>query len=84
MLAVPVAGCSRTSSRKGVFLGNPENSWIESGLDVERLVFISDAVCATAITLLALEIWLPEIHDPNTRELLKAFSARCRSSTASR
>jgi uncharacterized membrane protein len=54
-------------------LAGPENGWIESGSDVERLVFFSDAVFAIAITLFALEIRLPEMHDPTTRELAEAL-----------
>ena len=46
-----------------------EDSGIEGGSGVERLVYFSDAVFAIAITLLALEIRLPEMHDPTPREL---------------
>ncbi|MBA2714969.1 MAG: hypothetical protein H0U55_15615 [Rubrobacteraceae bacterium] len=38
------------SARKGVSLAGPENSWIEGGSDVERLVFFSDAVFATGVS----------------------------------
>lgn len=56
-------------------LADPENNWIESGSDVERLVYFSDAVFAIAITLLALEIRLPQLHDPTARALARELLA---------
>jgi uncharacterized membrane protein len=58
---------------KGSSLADPDNNWIEAGTDVERLVFFSDAVFAIAITLLALEIRLPELHDPSAAGLSEAL-----------
>ena len=54
-------------------LAGPENSGIEGGSDVEQLVYFSDAVFAIAITLLALEVRLPEVQEPTTRELRDAL-----------
>lgn len=42
---------------------NPQGHWLERGNEIERTVFFSDAVFAIAITLLALEIRLPDVAD---------------------
>jgi hypothetical protein len=51
MLVVPVEGWDRVPGRRGDFLVGPENSWIESGSEVERLVFFSEAAGYSASLL---------------------------------
>lgn len=50
MSASLVEGWARVSARKGVFLVGPENRWIESGSEVERLVCFYDAVSAVGVS----------------------------------
>ncbi len=54
-------------------MADNRGGWIESGPEVERIVFYSDAVFAIAITLLALEIRVPDVANPTAPELLDAL-----------
>ncbi|HEU5016017.1 MAG TPA: TMEM175 family protein [Roseiflexaceae bacterium] len=54
----------------------PDRGIIEDHLGLERLIFFSDAVFAIAVTLLALEIRLPDATDlDNDAQLLAALAA---------
>ena len=60
----PVAGLSRNEIFRREF---------SSGPDVDRTAFFSDAVFAIAMTLLAVEIQVPQVHD---RELGRAVAGQ--------
>ncbi|CAN5133652.1 TMEM175 family protein [soil metagenome] len=54
-------------------MSDNDGRWIEGGSEVDRIVYFSDAVFAIAITLLALEIRLPDVASSTMPELLDAL-----------
>lgn len=55
-------------------MGNPLNNELRKEFQLERMILFSDAVFAIAITLLVIEIKIPEIHENvSDRKLLQSL-----------